>query len=308
MTTRDLPPTRRTLRKLQMLPGVGRAKDGLRAVRRAIPTAWRRATQGQRALPALIIAGAQKAGTTQLHTYLSKHPRCYSGVRKEVNYFSHHFDRSQAWYRSQFPLKRALSVVDGICLDSSPMYLPSAKAIRRMHEILPAVKVIVLLRDPIERTYSHYQHLKSRWREQRTFSEAIDEALALLPNVLEPTETVCAFHGTPVEYVSWSYYAHQLRVILDVYPREQLMVIDSADLFDDTNEVCQRVFDLLGLERLDVSPRKIHNRGNHAEQIDPGVADRLRQHFRPYDRMLVDLLGQSFRWMKAEVVSSQSAA
>lgn len=177
-----------------------------------------------------------------------------------------------------------------------------------MHDALPEARIVVLLRDPVERTYSHYQHLRSRWREQRMFAQVIDEALNLLPDVLDPSSTVCTFHEPPVEYVAWSYYAHQLRVILEVYPRQQLMVIDSADLFDDTNEICQRVFDFLGLERLDVSPRKIHNRGSYEEKIDPRVADRLRQHFRPYDQMLVDLLGQSFRWMTADVVSNESAA
>jgi hypothetical protein len=74
--------------------------------------------------------------------------------------------------------------------------------------------------------------------------------------------------------------------------------LDSADLFGDTNLTCQRVFDFLGLEHFDIELTKIYNRGYYKERIDPLVAERLREHFRPYDARLSEFVGRSFRWMR----------
>jgi hypothetical protein len=76
-----------------------------------------------------------------------------------------------------------------------------------------------------------------------------------------------------------------------------VLVLDSASLFADTAATCNRVFDYMGLEDFDVEPGKVYNRGFYREKIDPRVADRLREHYRRYDEMLEELLGQSFGWM-----------
>jgi hypothetical protein len=99
-------------------------------------------------------------------------------------------------------------------------------------------------------------------------------------------------------YVARGYYALQLELVFALYPRTRVLVIDSADLFSDTAAVCQRVFRFLGVEAIDVPPGKVYNRGFYREKIDPSVAERLREHYRPYDELLKKLLGARFHWMQ----------
>jgi Sulfotransferase domain len=258
---------------------------------------WRLATNRVRHLPTTVIVGAQKAGTTQLYAYLVKHPRCYGAAEKEVDYFSKHPHRSVAWYRSRFPWRRRVIRKQGQVIEASPSYLPTPSALRKMQKVLPDARIVVLLRDPVSRAFSHYQHKKTRHVESRSFAEVVEDEIR--NNPFTPRWGVAL--GDDVQpmlgYVSRGYYALQLEALQKLYRKNRVLIIDSAKLFEDTAAVCNRVFDYCGLEDFDVEPSKVFNRGYYQETIDPLVADRLREHYRPYDAMLQELLGQSFGWM-----------
>lgn len=274
-------------------------RKGFRATKRFLPNQWRLATHRYRQLPGAVIVGAQKAGTTQLHLSLTRHPRCFSGATKELQYFSKRRDRPLSWYRAQFPLTRTVTRVGGLCLESTPSYLPTPQALRMMRDVLPDAKVIVLLRDPVSRAFSHYQHYKTRHLESREFREVVNESVS------KPKYTPTRGAALPVDaepmlgYVARGYYALQIELLLKTYPREQVLIIDSDNLFDDTNAVCQRVFDFFGLESHSMPTKKIHNRGYYREVIDPATVQLLRDHYRAHDQLLVELLGRRFRWMNA---------
>jgi hypothetical protein len=285
-------------RQIQRHPRYQAAQSAVRATTQLVPNTWRMATHSWRELPSAVIVGAQKAGTTQLYSCLVRHPRCFGGVKKELQYFSKLANRPLGWYQAQFPLSRTVARVGGLCIEASPSYLPSPAALRLMHDVLPSARIIVLLRDPVERAFSHYQHYKTRHRESREFGRAVRDAIH------ENTERFGRdpwLHGASaplLDYVARGYYALQLGLLWNLYPRNQVLVIDSADLFEDTNGVCQRVFDFIGLDRRDVSPSKIYNRGYYREKIDPATAELLREHYRAHDRRLADVTGQTFRWME----------
>lgn len=289
------------LRKLQRHPKYLATKRGLRSARTAIPTAWRRATQSSRQLPGAIIVGAAKAGTTQLFAYMLSHPRCFGPIQKEIHYFSFWHDHGLPWYRAQFPLQRRVECARGIALEASPSYLPEPYALRRMHDLLPDIAVIAILRDPVARAFSHYQHQRTRRREPRSFQEIVQTTVqrSVRSSAESPME---------IKYVANGYYARQLEALLQIYPREQVLILDSDDLFDDTNRVCQQVFEFLGLEPCDVQPDKIYNRGFYRETMDEATRNLLREHYQPYDERLVQLTGRRFRWMDAESGSTARTA
>ena len=290
------------IRKLQRHPGFLFTKDALRFTKQLVPNAWRLATYRQRRLPAVVIVGAQKAGTTQLFANLIRHPRCFGGVRKELHYFSKRAGWPRAWYQSRFPLARQVEAAGGICLEASPSYLPSPAALRRMHQLLPEAMIVVLLRDPVARAFSHYQHDKTRRRESRTFAEVVASAIAQHRGVI-PAELGWAQRPEAeplLDCVARGYYALQLEVLLACYPHEQVVILDSADLFADTNAVCRQMFERLGVEPIEIPSEKIYNRGYYRETIDPATAERLRDHYRAHDQLLVELLGKQFRWMPAD--------
>ncbi|MFO0792245.1 MAG: sulfotransferase domain-containing protein [Pirellulales bacterium] len=261
-----------------------------------LPNAWRMSTQGLRHLPTTVIVGAQKAGTTQLYAYLVTHPRCFEAARKEVDYFSKHSERSVRWYRSRFPLAFRVARKRGQVMEASPSYLPTPSALRQMHQVLPKARVIVLLRDPVSRAFSHYQHRKTRHLESRSFADCVREEIranefpAQLGVALEPAAKPM------LGYVSRGYYALQLELLLKVFPRNKVLVMDSAELFADTAAACKRVFDFMGLDEFDIELTKIYNRGYYKEKVDPQIAAQLREHYLPYDSLLGQVLDGSFSW------------
>jgi hypothetical protein len=285
------------LRKLQRHPGYLAARAALRMVRTLPSNAWRMATHQHRELPSAIIVGAQKAGTTQLFEGLLRHPCCFGSVRKELNYFSYLPGRPLLWYRSRFPLSRTVHRAGGICLEASPSYLPSPVALQRMSDVLPDARVVVVLRDPVARAFSHYQHLKTRRRENRSFAEAVHDIWRRGTLAAELGAALKEDAPPMLDYISWSYYALQLDALWRVYPREQTLVLESAELFADTDAACQRAFSFLGLEPFQVTVEKIFNRGYYRETIDPAIAEELRAHYRPHDELLAKLTGRTFRWM-----------
>jgi Sulfotransferase domain len=284
-------------RKIQRHPALRTGRTPMRIVKTLLPSMWRRATQEFRQLPGVVIVGAQKAGTTQLHAYLVKHPRLFGAWKKEVDYFSKHAGRSIKWYRSHFPLRRQIALAGGLAVDASPSYLPTPTALYMMRDVLPEARVIAVLRDPVARAFSHYQHYKTRGVETRSFEQAIADDLRQQAMPAKTGAVLRADSAPMLGYVGRGYYALQLELLLRLYPRQQVLLLDSADLFGDTNLACQRVFDFLGLEHFDIELTKIYNRGYYKERIDPIVAERLRQHFKPHDERLSELVGRPFRWM-----------
>ena len=136
---------------------------------------FRRVTANLRDLPDFAIIGAQKAGTTSLYNFITKHPAIAPASIKEVEYFSMRYSLGESWYRSNFPMdlsRRRLAkkinqeIITG---EASPYYLFHPTAPNRMKDLLPDAKLIVILRNPVDRAYSHYHHaIRRRMHSIRT--------------------------------------------------------------------------------------------------------------------------------------------
>jgi hypothetical protein len=285
------------VRKVKRHPAFRVWKKPFDVAKDSLPFAWRMATQQFRHLPTVVIVGAQKAGTTQLYSYLVKHPRVFGGAEKEMHYFSKQPDRSVAWYRSRFPLRGRVAARGGHVVEASPSYFPMPQALRQMQSVLPEARVIVLLRDPVSRAFSHYQHSKTRHLESRSFEQAVADELREAEFPAKRGVALAHDARPMLGYVGRGYYALQLELLLALYPRNRVLVIDSASLFADTSATCQRVFGFLDVDDFAVRPSKIYNRGYYVERIDPRVAEQLRAHYRPYDELLREVAGQPFQWM-----------
>jgi hypothetical protein len=288
---------RQAMRRWKQHPAIRFANVSFDAVRDAAPSALRLATSAFRHLPTAVIVGAKRAGTRKLYTNLLKHPRCYGAVEKEIDYFSAHADRSVAWYRSRFPLRRRVLRREGHVIEVSPSYLPTPIALRQMRQVLPKARVIVLLSDPVARAFAHYQHDKVRYVESRSFADCIAEEIRIGGIPPEFGAALRPDAAPMLGYVARGYYGLQLELLLKVYPRNKVLLIDSASLHQNPAAVCERVFDFLGLDSFDVQPTKTNNRDSDQPIVDPRVAAELREHYRPHDELLIELIGQQFSWM-----------
>ncbi|HYF40703.1 MAG TPA: sulfotransferase domain-containing protein, partial [Gemmatimonadales bacterium] len=139
---------------------------------RRIRSDYRKLTGPLRGLPSVLLIGAQKAGTTSLFNYMAEHPAVLPPSNKEIHYFDLNPTRGLTWYRSHFPYNHQLR--DGsVTVDASPYYLAHPGVPQRAAQLLPGARLLVLLRNPVDRAYSHYQHEVRGGREPLSFEEAI---------------------------------------------------------------------------------------------------------------------------------------
>jgi hypothetical protein len=193
-------------------------------------------------LPNFLIVGAMRSGTTSLTRHLRDHPDVFISAVKELHYFDFEFSKGPEWYKSHFE-----AAVDQRAIgEATPNYLYFAEAMLRIRELLPSVKTVAILRNPVDRAYSHYWHNRSTGRETLGFAEAI----AAEPRRLAVTD--------PRERALWSYtdrghYLTQLERVVENFDRRRLLVL----LFDDLAESPAKVYDslrnFLGIEEMEPS-------------------------------------------------------
>ena len=196
-------------------------------------------------LPHFIIIGAQRGGTTSLYNYLTAHPQIVGMPRREVHFFTLHYERGFEWYREQFPslLRSRLSrftTAELIAGESTPYYLFHPRVPERLHKMLPQVKLIALLRNPIDRAYSHYHLVKRKNQETLSFEEALKvepERLAGEEEKMRSDPAYYSLHHHHHAYLRRGLYAEQLERWYALFPREQIHVVASEELYADPRAV-----------------------------------------------------------------------
>jgi Sulfotransferase domain len=247
-----------------------------------------------RALPDALIIGAMKSGTSSLHYYLTQHPQVVAPLRKEVHYFDLNFARGEAWYRANFGRAGA----GGLNLDSSPYYLLHPQVPPRAYALLPAAKLIVLLRDPVRRAYSHYWHECDKGREPLSFEDAIAaeaERIELDHGRLANGEIERSAAHQYFSYLARGRYAEQLAAWLRVYPRQSLLVLRFEDLAREPLPVLNRTLGWLGLPAMTSARLEPRNTRKYPP-MNPATAERLREYFAPHNARLESLLGEQMNW------------
>lgn len=185
-------------------------------------------------LPHFLVIGTQKGGTTSLHHLLSRHPGIYLPAVKEVHYFSQHFHQSRQWYADHYQDAKPGQVRG----DITPFYLFHLAAPFRIRSVLPRVKLIALLRDPVERTLSQYFHARRHGYEQLELESALAAEEERIRGADVVVNEANGFHYSYQKhtYVSRSRYDEQLQRYHKQFPRRQLLVLRSEDLFARTQQ------------------------------------------------------------------------
>jgi hypothetical protein len=273
------------------------------AAKQAI-TAWGVATQRLRGLPDFLIIGAQRAGTTSLYEYLTAHPAVVGAMpSKGVHYFDTEFARGTGWYRGHFPgvvKERYVRRRHGQMLtgEASPYYLFHPEVPARVAAVLPRIKLIALLRDPVERAYSQYANELARRFEHLSFEEALDaeeQRLAGESEQLRADPGYVSFSHQHHSYVSRGFYLEQLERWEAFFPEDQLLVLDSSRLFANPAAVLRDVQSFLGLEPHGLRSYPVAN-ARARDGIRPETRQRLSTLFAEPNRRLFCHLGIDFGW------------
>jgi hypothetical protein len=261
---------------------------------------WRAAGKMEpEVLPDFLIIGAQKCGTNSLYDLLTQHPGVERAITKELNYFNLHFEKGVEWYRSQLPLPRRNEGRKSITGEATPDYLFYPDAAKRAAQVVPQARLIVLLRNPVDRAYSHYHHQIRKGREALGFEEAIEAEQARLreetDKMLED-ELHTSFNYRHFSYLSRGVYVDQLLRWSEFYGADQMLVLKSEDLFEHTLETLKLVLDFLDLPDWEPEATKIRNKGRYEQEMDPVTRRRLEEYFEPHNRRLYEYLGVDFGW------------
>jgi Sulfotransferase domain len=282
--------TRRVRLPAELVPAL---PEPARKVLRGGYRAYGSATAGLRPLPDFLILGAQKAGTTALYAYLRWHPEITGPSFKEVSFFDRHYAKGERWYRAHMPVRRRSLVGE-----ASPSYLFHPLAPERVAGMLPGARLITLLRNPVDRAFSHYQHEVALGREPLSFEDAVDREDERMQGELErmlrdPSYFSLAWWN--YTYIARGRYAEQLERWFAAFPREQLLVLFTEELSADTAATYRRVLDFLGVTARDLEtyPR-IFDR-DYAD-MNPGTRARLHKEFEKPNRRLASLLGRDLPW------------
>ena len=281
----------------ERLVGRGRRSGGMTEKANRRLRAWW--TNRRRMLPGFIIVGAQKCGTSSLYRALIQHPLVEPAGTKEVHFFDLNFGRGLSWYRSHFPPPSRREGRRTITGESSPYYLFHPHAAARIAQLVPRAKLLVLLRNPVDRAYSHYQHQVRRGRETLSFEEAIEAEEERLSGELETMledELYNSFHYQHFSYLSRGVYVDQLARWSKFFGKDRMLVLKSEDFFDRPQDALKTVQGFLDLpERIPESPEPF-NTGSYEEVMAPSTRERLEDYFALYNRRLYEYLGANLGW------------
>jgi hypothetical protein len=220
------------------------------------------------------------------------------GYKKEVKFFDGNHHKGLDWYRYNFPLKEEMRDPLAQAGEASPSYVFHPLVPQRIKEALPDIKLVLLLRDPVARAYSHYQGNMRKGQETLSFEEAIEQEESRLKG--EKEAIIADQHYPMYKYLVYSYlsrgkYIEQVKNWLKSFPGEQILIQKSEDLFSDPQKVYSRVLEFLGLPDWKTENFKIINYGRY-EGMATGIENRLREYFDSYNHELYGFLGKNFGW------------
>ncbi|NEQ23676.1 MAG: sulfotransferase domain-containing protein, partial [Microcoleus sp. SIO2G3] len=242
--------------------------------------------------PDFLIIGTMKSGTTSLYAYLTQHPQILPASQKEINFFDHAFTGGLDWYFAHFPpIPEGSNFITG---EATPNYFSDIKTIDRIATSLPNVKLIVLFRNPVARTISHYHHNKSWGLEQRSIEEAIQREVALVSTLTDISQ---AFEIYPQEpgYLFMSLYVYFLARWMRTFRKDKVLVLQSEHLYEKPIETMTRVHQFLGMPDHALSEYENHFPGRYSRNPTP-IQAALAEYFQPHSQRLEEYLGVKFTW------------
>ncbi len=266
-------------------------------------------TSGLRGGPDFVIIGAKRGGTTSLYNYVLEHPQIqplFPGRQhiKGVHYYDSQFARGLKWYRSHFPLKVGGHLVarPGIhpaaVGEASPYYLFHPLAAQRLALDFPDVRIIVSLRDPVERAYSHFKERTHHAGETLSFEAALDAEPARLRGEAERIVREAGYRSAEHEnhsYVAQGRYLDMLPRWFRLFPRDQFHIVASEDFYREPERIVNSVWSFLGLPQGRLRSRKRHNY-LPAPDIRPETRGRLQDSFADHNRGVEQLLAREMPW------------
>ena len=250
-------------------------------------------TSSLRRRPDFLIIGAQKSGTTSLFSFIAQHPDCRMPSKKEIHYFDLNYSKGLKWYLAHFPLYNGK-----ITGEATPYYLFHPDVPSRVKELFSDIKIIVILRNPIDRAYSHFQMERRNKREViPDFFEAIcQEEIRLSEAYNKGMIQNQKFIHQHKSYLSRGLYYTQLKRWYNLFDSNNIVVFIYEDFFDNPSKYFKRICDHLNLPYTEKIKFSTLNKGDYNPSISLEEHNHLKEFFIADIRNLDSELGIKTNW------------
>lgn len=251
-------------------------------------------------LPNFLIIGESKCGTTSLFNYICENKKVKSPIKKEIHFYDYKYNKGLRYYKSHFPLcekeQASSKIITG---EATPYYFAHPKAFYRIKETLPNVKLILMLRNPVDRAISSYYNQNRIGLENiPNFNTAISfekERTYGTENAIFETNDF-NFNHKYYSYLNRGIYYKNLERYLTLFSKEQILIIEFEEFFSDIITQYKKVIDFLDLEEQTIV-NHIYNKGKY-KKIDKNTRSKLIDYYKTYNKKLYSLIGRTFNWDK----------
>ncbi len=274
-------------------------------IKRKLVTEYRRISSPLRVLPSFIIFGAPRCGTTSLYNYLIEHPSIEPALSKEVGFFELNYNKGINWYKLYFPTffnkyriekKFRKYFMTG---EATSNYIHHPLVPTRIKKEIPNVKLIALLRNPVDRAFSQFfKQIKQR-REDLSFEDAIKKEQDRIKGEIKKMSKNLDYYS--LNYHNYSYltagiYIDRIKNWFEVFPKEQILIIKSENFYEKPDQIYNEILKFLGLPEWNLSQYQRYNFFEDQPKIKVSTRKELDEFYKPHNKKLYDFLGKDFGW------------
>ena len=260
-------------------------------------------TSPLRVLPDFFVIGAVRSGTTSLFHYLGQHPCIESSAYDEIGYFDDNFHLGLNWYKSLFPTQFTKNKTRDkhgkfLTYDVTPFYIYNPLVVKRILKYFPNSKIIASLRNPIDRAYSNYMIAFQDGDIDCSFEDVIQSEL----DEINKTKTKLKDESFLVDtyynrILSRGFYADQLKIWYEFFPKNQLLMVSSENLANNTNSSLTEIFNFLGLSDTEIKDTSRKNKREYPP-MKKETRNFLIEFYKPHNKELYRLINRKFDWDK----------
>jgi len=258
-----------------------------------------------RVIPDFLVIGAKRCGTTSLYQHLSEHPCISRSPHDNIGFFNENYHLGINWYKSLFPTvfyKKKMESKNKQCLffDVTSTYMEEELTAKNVYEVNPNQKIIVILRNPVDRAYSHYHVNVKEKSEKRSFEDAVFEEMNRIKSeriIQNKNKNLRVFTPNNIHYLKKGFYALQLKSWFKIFPREQILVLSTEEFQEDQNLIYKKIFDFLNIPNMKIKNTEKMEKGNYIPMKDE-TRKLLLDYFRQYNYELFELINNEFDWKK----------
>tara|TARA_A100001037_G_scaffold63668_2_gene55732 strand:+ start:1228 stop:2106 length:879 start_codon:yes stop_codon:yes gene_type:complete len=260
-------------------------------------------TASSRVLPDFIIIGTVRSGSTSLYHNICEHPSIIPAAYDEIGYFDSNYHLGINWYRSMFPtnkemMKTKKDTGHAKTGEDTPFYIWNLDAAKRIYKDLPYAKIISIFRNPIDRAYSNYNVGKRAGTskefvgitEKLSFEDAIDKEIEFMKN--NSLQKSIEQRGS---YLSKGHYAQQLKIWLDIFPKEQIHVLSTEDMEKSPETTISKIFQFLDIPEYTIKNPQRQKYFKYP-QMKTETRAKLVDYYKPLNEEFFKMIGKKFNW------------